>query len=247
MGEAQVLELVHEDVAVAGRQPRPDPRPGAHEAEGLEHEVAEVERPGLGQHAVVGGEEGRELALARRPRPLGLAVAWQRARPGACSRRPSTSSSLSRSIRWTMAPSSALGLPRRSCSASGSSSMRSSSIASRSAADTGATNGSRPASSASSASSRAQNSRSVVTAELLVGRGDAVLEAAAQVGRRRAEEVSSSSPSAGQPCSASQAKRSTSTVVLPVPAPASTSSGPPGWVTAARWAGVRDGAGTFVG
>ena len=45
-----------------------------------------------------------------------------------------TSSSLSRSIRCTIEPSSALGLPRRSCEASGSSSIRSSSIASRSEA-----------------------------------------------------------------------------------------------------------------
>ncbi len=66
-------------------------------------------------------------------------------------------------MRWTSEPSSALGLPRRSCDASGSSSMRSSSIASRSAAVTGAANGSMPASSASSRSSRAQKPWNVVT------------------------------------------------------------------------------------
>ena len=67
-------------------------------------------------------------------------------------------------MRWTIAPSVALGLPRRSWWRSGRSSIRSSSIASRSAALTGATNGSSPASSASSRSRRAQKPWKVVTA-----------------------------------------------------------------------------------
>ena len=112
---------------------------------------------GVGEHPLVRGVERGELALAG-------AVLGQRRRPTRRSRRPTTSSSLRRSIRWTIAPSVALGLPRRSWWRSGSSSIRSSSIASRSAAPTGVANGSSPASSASSRSSRAQKPWNVVTA-----------------------------------------------------------------------------------
>ena len=42
------------------------------------------------------------------------------------------------------------------------------------------------------------------------------------------------------PCSViSQAMRWVSTRVLPDPAPATMSSGPPGWVTASAWTGLR--------
>ena len=61
------------------------------------------------------------------------------------------------------------------------------------------------------------------------------------------ENVSARIASGGVPCSASQAKRSTSVCVLPVPAPATISSGPPGWVTASCCAGVFSVTGTFVG
>jgi hypothetical protein len=37
----------------------------------------------------------------------------------------------------------------------------------------------------------------------------------------------------------SHATREVSTLVLPEPAPATISSGPPGWVTASRWTGLR--------
>src|ERR687886_2084601 len=54
------------------------------------------------------------------------------------------------------------------------------------------------------------------------------------------------------PCSRmSQAMRWVSTRVLPEPAPATTSNGPPGWVTASRWTGLRparrSGLGLVVG
>ena len=65
-------------------------------------------------------------------------------------------------MRATIEPSSWLGLPRMSCEASGSSSIRSSSIARRSAGVTGVANGSRPASSASSCRTCAQNPWTVV-------------------------------------------------------------------------------------
>ena len=42
--------------------------------------------------------------------------------------------------------------------------------------------------------------------------------------------------SAGVPCPASHAKRSTSTYVFPVPAPPRIRSGPPAWLTACRCA-----------
>ena len=64
LGEVRVLQLVDEQVAVALGHPRPHARLGAQEPEGVEQQVAEVERPALLQHAVVGGVEGGELALA---------------------------------------------------------------------------------------------------------------------------------------------------------------------------------------
>src|SRR5205807_731841 len=54
-----------------------------------------------------------------------------------------------------------------------------------------------------------------------------------------AENVSARIPSGAAPSSTSQAKRATSVRVFPVPAPATTSSRPPGCVTASRWASVR--------
>ncbi len=53
------------------------------------------------------------------------------------------------------------------------------------------------------------------------------------------ENVSASTFSGGMPCSASQAMRRVITRVLPLPAPASTSSGPPGCVTASRCASFK--------
>ena len=67
-------------------------------------------------------------------------------------------------MRSTKLASSAAGLPRKSWRRRLSSPMRSSSSASRSAADTGTVNGSSPAASASSRSRRAQKSGAVWTA-----------------------------------------------------------------------------------
>src|SRR3954451_11732205 len=61
------------------------------------------------------------------------------------------------------------------------------------------------------------------------------------------EKVSARTPSAGTPCSTSQAKRRVMTRVLPVPAPATTSSGPPGWVTASRCGALRPSSGAGMG
>ena len=64
LGEVRVLQLVDEHVAVARRHPRAHVRLGAQDAEGVQQQVAEVERPRLLEHAVVGGVDGGELALA---------------------------------------------------------------------------------------------------------------------------------------------------------------------------------------
>ena len=50
LGEVRVLQLVDEQVAVALRHPRPHARLGAQEPEGVEQQVAEVERPALLEH-----------------------------------------------------------------------------------------------------------------------------------------------------------------------------------------------------
>ena len=130
-------------------------------------------------------------------------------------------------MRPTTEPSSALGLPRRSCWESGSSSMRSSSIASRSAAVTGVANGSTPASAASSRSSCAQKPWNVVTVSSSYGARDRGLDARAQLLGGVGEKVRHRISSGDVPSATSHAKRSTSTRVLPVPAPPTTSSGPP--------------------
>ena len=70
LGEVGVLELVDEHVPEAGGEPRADVRLGAQQPERVQDEVAGVERPGLGQHAVVGGVDRGELALAGGPRPV---------------------------------------------------------------------------------------------------------------------------------------------------------------------------------
>ena len=144
-------------------------------------------------------------------------------------------------MRPTIEPSSALGLPRMSCEASGSSSMRSSSIAMRSAGVTGAANGSSPASSASSCSRRAQKSCTVATvssskppSRLVSSRSRSSAAPASETVRTRID--SGASP----PSRTSQPKRSQSTVVLPVPAPPTTSRGPPACVMASSWRGVGD-------
>ena len=151
-------------------------------------------------------------------------------------------------MRWTIAPSAALGLPRRSCEASGSSSIRSSSMASRSAVVTGAANGSTPASIASSRSRRAQNAWNVVTESASNCAGIRVSIRSRSASAAAGENVRTRMASAGVPWATSHAKRSTSTWVLPAPAPASTSSGPPGCATASCCAGVVSVTrGTFVG
>ena len=83
-------------------------------------------------------------------------------------------------MRATIEPISWLGLPRMSCEASGSSSMRSSSIARRSAGVTGVANGSSPASSASSCSTWAQKPWTVVTVSSSKPPSRLALEALAQ-------------------------------------------------------------------
>ena len=167
LGEVRVLQLVDEQVAVALGHPRPHARLRAQEPEGVEQQVAEVERPALLEHAVVGRRRGRRTRARGRPRA-------RASPPRPRSRRAETSSSFRRSMRPTIEPSSALGLPRRSCEASGSSSMRSSSIAMRSAGVTGAANGSSPASSASSCSSAG--------AEVVHGGDGQLVEAAVEAG-----------------------------------------------------------------
>ena len=130
LGEARVLEVVDEHVAVAGRDPRAHVRLLAQQPERAQDQVAEVER----RRPRRASGRGRGTAAANsRSRAPSLGVR-QRRRPRRRSPRTVTSSSLSRSIRATIEPSSALGLPRRSWWRSGSSSMRSSSIARRSAA-----------------------------------------------------------------------------------------------------------------
>src|SRR3954454_19760278 len=149
------------------------------------------------------------------------------------------SSSLSRSTRPTIEPSSALGLPRRSWWRSGRSSMRFSSMARRSAAVTGVANGSSPASSASSCSRRAQNAWNVVT--LGSSEGGAPRRSSTRSRRSSAaaaENVKARICSAATCSRASHVKRLISVAVLPVPAAPMTSSGPPGWVTASCWAAV---------
>ena len=127
-------------------------------------------------------------------------------------------------MRPTIEPSSALGLPRMSWEASGSSSMRSSSIAMRSAGVTGAENGSSPASSASSCSSRAQKLVDGRDGQLLEAAVEAGLEPLAQPAAPASETVRTRIDSGVSPPSrTSQPKRSQSTVVLPVPAPPTTS------------------------
>ena len=65
-----VLQLVDEHVPVALPQPRAHVRLLAQQPEGLQDEVARVQRARLGQQPVVGREQRRELPLARaRPRP----------------------------------------------------------------------------------------------------------------------------------------------------------------------------------
>ncbi len=82
LGEVRVLELVDEHVAPAARDARPHVRALAQQPEGLQDEVAVVERPGLGEHPVVGRVDGGELALARGARPVGLVLVGDRRGPG---------------------------------------------------------------------------------------------------------------------------------------------------------------------
>ena len=144
-------------------------------------------------------------------------------------------------MRATIEPISWLGLPRMSCEASGSSSIRSSSIARRSAGATGVANGSSPASSASSCSTCAQKPWTVVTVISSKPPSRPLSSRSRSASAPACETVRVRIDSGARPCSrTSQAKRSHRAVVLPVPAPPRISSGPPGWVTASSWAGVGD-------
>ena len=144
-------------------------------------------------------------------------------------------------MRATIEPSSWLGLPRMSWDASGSSSMRSSSIARRSAGVTGVANGSSPASSASSCSTWAQKPWTVETVSSSKPRSRLDSSRSRRPSAAVWETVRARIASGEWPCSpTSHAKRSHRTVVLPVPAPPMTSSGPPGCVTASSWRGVSD-------
>ena len=78
LGEAGVLQLVDQHVRVARRQPRAHVRLLAQQPERVQDEVADVERAGVAQQPVVGGEQLGELALARAARVVG-----QRRRPRA--------------------------------------------------------------------------------------------------------------------------------------------------------------------
>ena len=64
-GEVRVLVLVHEHVPEAARHALAHVRPLVEQLEGAQDQVPEVERPALGEQAVVVGVEPRELALAR--------------------------------------------------------------------------------------------------------------------------------------------------------------------------------------
>ena len=75
--------------------------------------------------------------------------------------------------------------------------------------------------------------------QLLVGPSISLSSRARISAAAGVEKVSASIESGGVPCSTSQRKRRTSVRVFPVPAPATTSSGPPGWVTAASCASFR--------
>ena len=130
LGEARVLQLVDEHVAVAARRAaRARAASSRSSRNACSTRSPKSSVPGLGQQPRRGRRRARRTrARARRARPRAARPAHAR------SPRRETSSSLRRSMRWTIAPSGALGLPRRSWWRSGSSSMRSSSIASRSAA-----------------------------------------------------------------------------------------------------------------
>ena len=128
-------------------------------------------------------------------------------------------------MRPTIEPSTALGLPRRSWWRSGSSSMRSSSIASRSAGETG--RGERVDAGLERLVVQQPRAQALEGRDrrLLGGRAaEPLLDPLAQrVGGRREHEDALRGPRASPGRSASQAKRSTSAVVLPVPAPPMTS------------------------
>ncbi len=66
LGEREVLELVDEHVGVAGASAFADVRPLVEQRLRAQDEVAGIEQALLGQQAVVGVVERRELALALR-------------------------------------------------------------------------------------------------------------------------------------------------------------------------------------
>ena len=86
LGEVRVLQLVDEQVAVARGDPRPHVRLRAQHAEGVEQQVAEVERPRLLEHAGRGPRRWRRTRARGRPRgraspPTPRSPRARRARP----------------------------------------------------------------------------------------------------------------------------------------------------------------------
>ena len=240
LGEARVLQLVDEHVPVARREPRAHVRLLAQQPERLQHEVADVERARLGQQPVVGGEQRRELALARARRVVGQPRRPRRVVGGRDELvLERVDPPHDRAERRGRVAAQVVVAQRQV-------SMRSSSIASRSAAVTGVANGSMPASSASSRSSRAHRPPNVVDRQLLVGHR----RAASSIRSRSASASSvsaSSDVSGGRRRAASHAKRSTSAVVLPVPAAAEHEQRPPAVLDGLALGGGQHGGGTAVG
>ena len=74
LGEAQLLELVDQHVPEALGQPLAHVRALVQQPEGVQHEVARVERARLRDPALVRGVDLRELELARGGHPLGVAL-----------------------------------------------------------------------------------------------------------------------------------------------------------------------------
>ena len=175
-----------------------------------EEDVAAVEVAGLGEDAVVGGGQLRQLGLA------------------------GGSPALSASIRSSRRASRPAGLPRISWLRSGSSSMRSSRIASRSAAAEHVEERveARRRRSARAAAARASRLPGA-DPELLVGAVQQGLDCArAGAARWPRSRSRTRTRSGATPSAARRARRRARTSVLPVPAAPSSSSGPPPWATA---------------
>ena len=210
--EVELLGVVDQHVLERLAARRAGPRAADREP----HEIALVAGAELAHHPVVRAED-RRRTRARAGCP---AAAAQAANSSA-----SISSALSRSIRRTKLPSSAPALPPKSWCWSGSSSIRSASIASRSPA----------LSVASTRSARLPARRSTAAAklrrrddeQLAVAVAQLLLERARAASARAGDGVSSTIRSGSVPCSTSQRKRSRISRVLPLPAAPRISSGLP--------------------